>query len=83
MQQALNDAAPQPLKDINPEGVEQNFVAPAPAVRTEQVDTNTERIDYAVPSDRYNAVGKRLGLRRGREIGLRTFDYFYSREIED
>ena len=82
LEEALDGAELQPLRQIKSEGgVGQKFLAPEPTKK--QPDTNTKRIDYEVPSDRYNAVGKHFGLKRGREIGLRTFEYFYNREIED
>ena len=82
LQKALDEAKLQPLNEISLEGVEQKFVSPEPA-DSQRVDSDTKRITYNVSSERYNAVGKYFGVKRGREVGLRTFDYFYNREIKD
>ena len=82
LQKALDEAKLQPLNEITPENVEQKFIAPEPA-GIQRVDSDTKQISYKVSSERYNAVRKYFGVKRASEVGLKTFDYFYNREIED
>ena len=82
LQKALDEAKLQPLNEITPEDVGQKFVAPEPAV-LQQVDSETKQISYKVSSERYNAVQTYFGVKRASEVGQKTFEYFYTREIED
>ena len=82
LQKILDEAKPQPLNEINPEDVGQQFIVTEPA-SIQQADSGTKQISYKVANERYNAVQKYFGVKRASEVGLRTFNYFYNREIED
>ncbi|WP_343466428.1 ATP-binding protein [Rhodococcus aetherivorans] len=43
----------------------------------------TKKMQFEVLLDRFQAVANRLGTSTVAEVGRRTFDYYYEREIED
>ena len=82
LQDALGEATPLPLHQITSDNVGQKFLAPEPA-EPQQTAPDTEWIRYRVASEHYNAVQEYFGVKRSGEVGLKTFEYFYTREIED
>ena len=81
LQKALDEAELLPLRQITLDDLKQKFLAPEPA-KPQQTVPSIEWIRYNVPVERYNAARKYFGVERG-ELGLKTFEYFYTREIED
>lgn len=43
----------------------------------------TKKMQFEVQLDRFQAVANRLGTSTVAEVGRRTFDYYYEREVED
>ena len=82
LQDALKEARPLPLHRITPEDVKQTFLSPKPAER-QQTASDVVWIRYSVSVEDYEVVQKNLGLEKAGEVGLKTFEYFYTREIED
>ena len=83
LQDALAEATPLPLHQITSDNGGQKFLAPEPA-EPQQMDPDTVWIRYKVLSERYDAVQEYFGVeKKAGEIGSETFDYFYTREIED
>ena len=81
LKDALGEAELLPLNQITSEDIGQIFISPEPAER--ETDSDIAWIRYNVPVESYDAVQKNLGLERAGEVGLKTFEYFYTREIED
>ena len=81
LQDALEEARPLTLHKIAPEYLKKTFFSPKPAER--QQTSDIVWIRYNVSVEDYEAVQNNLGLGREGEIGLKTFEYFYTREIED
>ena len=82
LQDALQQVEPLRLLDITPEDVGQTFISPDPA-KPQQPVPSVKWIRYSADVDRYNAAKKYLGVENPGEVGSKTFEYFYSREIED
>ena len=82
LKKALDETTLQPLDQIPSDNLVDKFVSPKPAER-EQTGSDIVWIRYNVPVESYDAVQKNLGLGRAGEVGLKTFEYFYTREIED
>ena len=82
LQDALKKAKSLPLHQISTDDLRQKFLAPRPA-ELQQNTPDTEWIRYRVLVERYNAVQEYFGVDKSGEVGLKTFDYFYTREIED
>jgi hypothetical protein len=62
----------------------QNIIAPPPPVkRTTRPPRTSQRIQYDVPLTRYQRAAATMGLSVISEVGRRTFDYFYEREVEE
>ena len=82
LQDALQEVEPLRLLDITPENRGQKFLAPDPA-EPEQTTPSMRWIRYRVPIEHFNTVQKYFGVDRSGEVGWKTFEYFYTREIED
>ena len=84
LQAALDEAKLLSLHEIDSDKLEleEKFIAPEPA-KPQQIAPDIEWIRYNVPVERYDAAIKYFGVDRPGELGLRTFEYFYNREIED
>ena len=82
LQDALQQVEPLRLLDITPEDVGQTFISPEPA-KPQQTVPGVKWIRYSADVDRYNAAKKYLGVENPGEVGSKTFEYFYNREIED
>ena len=84
LQAALDEAKVLSLHEIDSDKLEleEKFIAPEPA-KPQQIAPDIEWIRYNVPVERYDAARKYFGVERPGELGLRTFEYFYNREIEN
>lgn len=60
-------------------------VPPPPKAKKGQVAKRprTKKLQFEVPLDRFEVVSQRLETAVVAEVGRRTFDYYYEREIED
>jgi hypothetical protein len=61
------------------------FVVPAvrPAQRTPRPrKPRAQKLQFEVPLDKFESVASHLGTAVVAEVGRRTFDYYYEREIE-
>lgn len=58
------------------------FLAPTKEVPKKPIERKS-RILYSIPTDKVEKVKKVLGVKTFREVGERTFDYFYEIECED
>lgn len=56
---------------------------PPPPRRLPRPPKTVQRIQYDVPFSRYQRVAATLGLSVISEVGRRTFDYFFDREVEE
>lgn len=76
-------------KQARPVGIDDlpqssSVVAPPPPIkRTPRPPRTTQRIQYDVLRSRYQSVAAAMGASVISEVGRRTFDYFYEREVED
>lgn len=64
----------------------ERFVVPPPRKVTRRTQTKKPRVkkmQFEVNLDRFQAVANQLGTSIVAEVGRRTFDYYYEREIED
>ena len=82
LRDALDGADLLPLNRIALNSLEQSFDVPDPAKPLKSVQS-IKTIRYDVPVERYDAARKYFGVKRAGELGLKTFEYFYTREIED
>ncbi|MCH8289710.1 ATP-binding protein [Candidatus Poribacteria bacterium] len=82
LQDAVEGAKPLPLHQITSDNLGQKFISPKPAER-QQTAPDTVWIRYRVPVEDYDAVQKYFGVEKAGEVGSKTFNYFYTREIED
>jgi hypothetical protein len=79
LRSAVNSAKEVRLREVkaNP-----TFVAPKPP--PSKADKKVVRITaYTVPTERYDAVKKKLRASSAKEVGERTFNYFYDMECGD
>jgi hypothetical protein len=58
------------------------FVFPKPAKPAKPIPTEVT-IRYTVPKNKYDLVAAYFGIDNSTDIGLKVFDYFFQREIED
>ena len=79
---AVEGAKPLPLRQITSDNLGQKFISPKPAER-QQTAPDTVWIRYHVPVEDYDAVQKYFEVEKAGEVGSKTFNYFYTREIED
>jgi len=78
---ASRNARPVPVEDLQPSP---SVVAPpVPPKRTPKPPKTTQRIQYDVPYSRYQKAASAMGISVISEVGRRTFDYFFDREVED
>jgi len=78
---ASQRARPVPIADLPPSP---SVVAPPlPPRRTPKPPKTTQRIQYDVPYSRYQKVAAAMGISIISEVGRRTFDYFFDREVDD
>jgi hypothetical protein len=78
---AVQNARPLPLGEL-PQA--SSVVAPPPpAKKASRPPKTVQRIQYDVAIDRYRKVASALGINVISEIGRRTFDYFFDREVDD
>ncbi len=82
LQDALEGAKLLPLHQIATDNLAEKFIAPEPA-KPQQIMPGIEWIRYSVPVGHYDAARKYFNVERPGELGLKTFEYFYTREIED
>ena len=82
LKKALDEATLQPLNQVPLDDLVDKFVSPESTER-EQTGSDIVWIRYNVPVESYDAVQKNLNLEKAGEVGLKTFEYFYTREIED
>ncbi len=64
----------------------QVFAVPPPRKATRRPSPKkprTQKMQYEVLFDRFQETAKRLGTSTVAEVGRRTFDYYYEREVED
>lgn len=73
---SLKAATEMRLADLKPS--DKLVVPPRPS----QPPPSTKRIAYSVPLDIYDEVASDLEEEKAEDVGLRTFEYYYSREIE-
>jgi len=59
-----------------------NIVLPPPPPRPPR-PSNQQKLQFSVDRDRYEAVADVLDTSVTAEVGRRTFDYFYEREVEN
>lgn len=67
-----------PLKDIEPR---ETFAAPTTA--PERVQPKNTSIQYQLPIGKVAGAKKVLKVKTNKEVGLRTFEYFYRAEVEE
>lgn len=63
-----------------------NFVAPPPRRATKKATAKrprTKKLQFDVLLDRFEAVAQALGTAVVAEVGRKTFDYYYEREVEE
>ncbi len=78
---AAQSARPVPLAELQPSP---SVVAPPPpSKRTPRPPKTTQRIQYDVEYPRYVRTAATMGVSVISEVGRRTFDYFFEREVED
>ncbi|NQT02031.1 MAG: ATP-binding protein [Planctomycetes bacterium] len=58
------------------------FVSPEPA-KPGPKSNDKVRISYTIPKTEFELVKEYLGMDKASEIGRKTFEYFFAREIED
>ncbi len=59
-----------------------SFVAPK-TKRPPKRGPKVQRIQYDVPADKFEAVKRALKVRSIKQVGVKTFEYYYDSEIED
>jgi hypothetical protein len=78
---AVENSRAVPLADLP---VAPSAVAPpSPSKKTSRPPKTVQKIQYDVPIDRFRKVATTLGINVITEIGRRTFDYFFDREVDD
>ena len=88
LRDAIKNATIAPLRKIreNPDAKSKDtFVAPPPAERKlkDEPSPNKVWIRYSISPEEYDNVKEYLGIDNQGDIGRRTFEYYYSREIEN
>lgn len=78
---ALHSATPTPLRDL-PRSITV-VVPPLPKKSTPRPRKIWQRLQYDVPVEKYERAMSELGLSTAADLGRRSFDYFYKREVED
>lgn len=73
---SLKAATQTRLADLKPSD---SLVVPP---RSPQPPPSTKRVTYNIPVDLFDEVAENLGEEKPADVGLRTFYYYYSREIE-
>jgi hypothetical protein len=76
---AMRNALSVPIANLQPSPT---VVAPPPR-RGPKPPKTTQRIVYDVPYARFQRASEAMGSGVIREVGRRTFDYFYDREVEE
>jgi hypothetical protein len=80
---AMKGAALVPTETLPPRP---NFVAPPPRKATKKAlpkKPKTKKLQFEVLLERFEAVAQKLGTSVVAEVGRRTFDYYYEREVEE
>jgi hypothetical protein len=78
---AVNRARPVPITNLPPSPTV--VAPPLPAKRTSRPPRTTQRIQYDVPLSRFQRAASAMHISIISEVGRRTFDYFYDREVGD
>jgi hypothetical protein len=76
---ALRAAKPTALSDL----AEAQSVVVPPVPAQPRRRRTTKKIQYEVPLDQFEEIAEVVGTTNTAEIGRRTFNYFYAREVED
>jgi hypothetical protein len=64
----------------------ETFAVPPPRKATRRSTPKkpvTKKMQFEVPLNRFQSVANKLGTSTVAEVGRRTFDYYYEREVED
>ena len=71
------------LSDVDSVDTRDTFSTPQVVPLTSEVGQRKQRIQYEVAMDRFNAVNAALNAKSIKEVGEKTFDYYYNSEISD
>lgn len=78
---ALDSATPTSIRDL-PRSISVG-VPPIPKKSTPRPRKIWQRLQYDIPVEKYEKAMSVLGLSTAADLGRRSFDYFYKREVED
>jgi hypothetical protein len=79
LRRAVKSAHEVRLRDVK---TNETFVSPKPPA-SKKSDPKLTKITYTVPDERFATVKKHLHARSGKEVGEKTFDYYYDMECGD
>lgn len=76
--QIVNSSQPKLFTDIEPKS--RSFIPPKPPAKAK---VTLKNISYKVEPEKFLAVKKKLRVYTNKDVGLKTFNYFYSMECDD
>lgn len=80
LQRKLKSSTEAPISEVK---TRDRFTAPKIVEKKKPASEQLQRIQYERPLEKVNCIKKILRVRTFKEVGERTFDYFYKSEIEE
>jgi len=80
LEELVESAKPEPVMSIDTRPV---FEPPVPKPKSQNKEPKMQPIHYEAPADQVYAVKKVLKVNSFRDVGLKTFKYFYDAEVNE